>query len=103
DRCRARSGRAVAAFQWNYHCGARLGYQQAHLALAIGRGRGGCGNCDIFYTHHAGALTSKDEILLADFTNTTGDPVFDGTLKKALAVELGQSPFLSLLGDDRVM
>src|SRR5438876_446064 len=55
-----------------------------------------------FYTHHAGALTSKDEILLADFTNTTGDPVFDGTLKKALAVELGQSPFLSLLADDRV-
>jgi serine/threonine protein kinase len=55
-----------------------------------------------FYTHHARALTSRDEILVADFTNTTGDAVFDGTLKKALAVELGQSPFLSLVGDDRV-
>jgi len=41
----------------------------------------------------ARALTEKDTILLTDFVNSTGDPVFDGTLKQALAVQLGQSPF----------
>ena len=48
------------------------------------------------------ALTDKDTILLADFVNTTGDPVFDGTLKQALAVHLGQSPFLDIFSEDRV-
>jgi len=48
------------------------------------------------------ALTDKDAILLADFVNTTGDAVFDGTLKQGLAVQLGQSPFLNLFSDTRV-
>src|SRR5436309_3093158 len=47
-------------------------------------------------------LTEKDTILLADFANTTGDSVFDGTLKQALAVQLGQSPFLNIFSEDRV-
>ena len=47
-------------------------------------------------------LTDKDTILLADFVNTTGDPQFDGTLKQALAVQLGQSPFLDIFSEDRV-
>jgi eukaryotic-like serine/threonine-protein kinase len=47
-------------------------------------------------------LTDKDTILLADFTNTTGDPVFDDTLKQALAVQLRQSPFLDIFSEDRV-
>ncbi|HVQ38546.1 MAG TPA: tetratricopeptide repeat-containing serine/threonine-protein kinase, partial [Pyrinomonadaceae bacterium] len=55
-----------------------------------------------FYHNRAPALTEKDTILLTDFTNTTGDVVFDGTLKQGLAVHLGQSPFLNLFGDDRV-
>jgi eukaryotic-like serine/threonine-protein kinase len=46
-------------------------------------------------------LTEKDTILLADFTNTTGDEVFDKTLKQALAVQLAQSPFLNLLPEDK--
>jgi serine/threonine protein kinase/tetratricopeptide (TPR) repeat protein len=50
----------------------------------------------------AHALTEKDTILLADFINTTGDPVFDGTLKQALAVQLQQSPFLYIFPDKRV-
>jgi serine/threonine protein kinase/predicted Zn-dependent protease len=50
----------------------------------------------------ARALTEKDTILLADFINTTGDPVFDGTLKQALAVQLQQSPFLYIFPDKRV-
>ena len=47
-------------------------------------------------------LTEKDSILLADFVNTTGDPVFDGTLKQALAVQLEQSPYLNLVPDQTV-
>src|SRR5260370_16832472 len=47
-------------------------------------------------------LTDKDSIRLADFLNTTGDPVFDGTLKQALAVQLGQSPFLDIFSEERV-
>lgn len=47
-------------------------------------------------------LTAQDTIVLADFTNTTGEPVFDGTLKVALAVALEQSPFLKVFPDDRV-
>jgi eukaryotic-like serine/threonine-protein kinase len=48
------------------------------------------------------ALTQRDTIVLADFTNTTGDSVFDGTLKQALAVDLEQSPFLRVLPGARV-
>ena len=47
-------------------------------------------------------LTDKDTVVLAEFTNTTGDPVFDDTLRQGLAVELQQSPFLSLLSDRQV-
>ena len=48
------------------------------------------------------ALTEKDSILLTDFVNTTGDSVFDGTLKQALAVQLGQSPYLNLVPASRI-
>jgi eukaryotic-like serine/threonine-protein kinase len=54
------------------------------------------------YTRHVHALTDKDTVVLADFTNTTGDPVFDETLKQALAVQLGESPFLNILSDARL-
>jgi eukaryotic-like serine/threonine-protein kinase len=47
-------------------------------------------------------LTDKDTIVLADFNNTTGDPVFDGTLKQALSIGLAQSPFLHVLSDQKV-
>jgi eukaryotic-like serine/threonine-protein kinase len=47
-------------------------------------------------------LTEKDTVVLADFANTTGDPVFDGTLKQALAVDLDQSPFLRVVPPARV-
>ena len=47
-------------------------------------------------------LTDKDTIVLADFTNTTGDPVFDDTLRQGLAVELQQSQFLNLISDNQV-
>src|SRR5262249_20951407 len=55
-----------------------------------------------FYRHRAAALTDKDSVMLADFVNTTGDPVFDRTLKQALAVQLQQSPFLRIVPEQRV-
>jgi eukaryotic-like serine/threonine-protein kinase len=55
-----------------------------------------------FYFHRAPRLTNKDTIVLADFANSTGDPVFDETLRQGLAVQLGQSPFLSLISDERI-
>jgi serine/threonine protein kinase/tetratricopeptide (TPR) repeat protein len=53
-------------------------------------------------SHHSAKLTEKDTIVLADFANTTGDAIFDDTLKQALATQLAQSPFLNILSDQRV-
>ena len=65
------------------------------LALILGGGL-------YWRSRGAQALTEKDSILLADFVNTTGDPVFDGTLKQALAVQLEQSPYLNIVPDQTV-
>jgi len=54
------------------------------------------------YLHRTPKLTDKDTIVLADFDNKTGDPVFDDTLKTALSVSLNQSPFLNVLSDNKV-
>jgi eukaryotic-like serine/threonine-protein kinase len=51
---------------------------------------------------HARVLTEKDTIVLGDFTNTTSDPVFDGTLREGLSVQLEQSPFLSLVSEEGI-
>lgn len=51
---------------------------------------------------HARALTDKDTVVLSEFVNTTGDTVFDGTLKQALAVQLEQSPYLNILPDSKI-
>ena len=63
-------------------------------ALAIG--------ASFFYQHTSRPLTASDTIVLADFMNTTGEPVFDGTLKVALAVALEQTPFIKVFPDERV-
>src|SRR6516162_1281887 len=55
-----------------------------------------------FYFHRTHRLTEKDTIVLADFTNQTGDSVFDGTLRQGMAVQLEQSPFLSLISEERI-
>ena len=58
----------------------------------------------IFSVHarRAMGLTEKDTIVLADFTNTTGDPVFDLALRQGLEIQLEQSPFLSLISEERI-
>jgi DNA-binding winged helix-turn-helix (wHTH) protein/tetratricopeptide (TPR) repeat protein len=56
----------------------------------------------MLHVRAAPVLTEKDSVLLTDFENTTGEVVFDGALKEGMAVELGQSPFLDVVADDRV-
>ena len=65
----------------------------AVLALSVG---------GYFHFRRTPKLTDKDTIVLADFSNTTGDSVFDGTLRQGLAVQLEQSPFLSLISEERI-
>jgi hypothetical protein len=77
-------------FQWAAVIGATI--------LVIGLAVGGW----LFFAGQANALTDKDTIVLADFTNTTGDTVFDGTLRQGLSVQLEQSPFLSVISDQQI-
>ena len=63
------------------------------IALAVG---------GYFYFHRERVLTDKDSVILADFANTTGDPVFDDTLRQGLSVQLQQSPFLAMVPDDQI-
>jgi len=55
-----------------------------------------------YRSRSAKLLTDKDAVVLADFANRTGDPVFDDTLKQALSIALSQSPFLNVLSEDKV-
>src|SRR5205085_4078853 len=55
-----------------------------------------------FYVNRKPVLTEQDTLLLADFVNSTDDPIFNGTLKQGLAVQLQQSPFLNLFPEVRV-
>jgi eukaryotic-like serine/threonine-protein kinase len=79
-----------SAIRWRAATGATI--------LAIALAAGGW----MLRSHKAQLLTDKDTIILADFTNTTGDPVFDGTLRQGLSVQLEQSPFLSIISDQRI-
>jgi eukaryotic-like serine/threonine-protein kinase len=84
---------AAAPIAAGKHWGMIVGVTLAVLALAL---------TGYFYFHRAPRLTDKDTIVLADFANSTGDPVFDETLRQGLAVQLEQSPFLSLISDERI-
>jgi tetratricopeptide (TPR) repeat protein/predicted Ser/Thr protein kinase len=85
-------------------------------AVALGKRRGlwwkvgipgvlgvsGLAAATYFYLHAKPKLTDKDTIVLGDFTNTTGDAVFDDTLKQGLSVQLEQSPFLDMVSERKV-
>ncbi len=62
----------------------------------------GLGVTGYLYSPRASKLTDKDTIVFADFANNTGDSDFDQTLRRGLAVSLGESPFLSLVPDERI-
>ena len=70
--------------------------------LSIGAGLVAAALAGAIYSRRPPTLTDKDTIVLADFVNRTGDPVFDDTLRHGLAVQLQQSPFLSLISDERI-
>ncbi len=78
-------------YHWKWTAGAAA-------AVAIGLGVGGW----LYNTRRAHALNERDTLVLADFNNKTGEPVFDDTLRQGLAAQLEQSPFLSLVSDQRV-
>jgi tetratricopeptide (TPR) repeat protein/predicted Ser/Thr protein kinase len=81
--------RAVAASHWK-----GIGAAAVVLVLAVAGW--------LYYSKRAQALTEKDFIVLSEFANTTGDAMFDGTLKQALTVKLGESPFLNVFPESRV-
>ncbi len=96
DLERLQAGLSPAVISTKSNSLLKYGAAAAALLLAVGgfllwqqRGR-------------ARQLTDKDTIVLADFTNTTGDPVFDGTLRQGLSIQLEQSPFLSIVSDDGI-
>lgn len=78
----------------------KIGWVVATCALVLAASLGAAGF--YFHRHKGRKLTEKDTVVLADFANSTGDPVFDDTLKTALNVALNQSPFLNVLSEDKV-
>ncbi len=72
------------------------------VALAIAVLAAGTAGGLLWRARRAGHLTEKDTIVLGDFANSTGDAVFDGTLREGLSVQLHQSPFLSLLSEEGI-
>lgn len=82
---------------------AHLRYRSAPMLAVAATALLGVGGV-IWYTlwHRPPLLTQQDSIVLADFENQTGDPAFDGTLKKVLEVEISQSPYLNILSDQDV-
>jgi len=85
-----KSARNPLGFRWAAVAGATI--------VVIGLTVGGW----LLFSRKAHALTDNDTIVLADFDNKTGDPVFDYTLKTALNISLRQSPFLNMLSDSEV-
>jgi class 3 adenylate cyclase/tetratricopeptide (TPR) repeat protein len=73
----------------------RAGYAALVLLIALG---------GLYYYrhHHNTTFTERDKVILADFDNKTGDPVFDATLKEALSIQLEQSPYLQLVSDQEL-
>jgi serine/threonine protein kinase/tetratricopeptide (TPR) repeat protein len=86
----SKPSRKSIQFRWVAAAGVTL--------LCIGLAVGGW----LFFSGKAHALTDKDTIVLADFTNSTGDAVFDGALRQGLSVQLEQSPFLSIISDQQI-
>ena len=97
DRQSARVERGATADQRRVIAERRIGWFLVGVAVLVAAAAIGA-----IYSRRPAKLTDKDMIVLADFTNRTGDAVFDETLRQGLAVQLGQSPFLSIVPDDRI-
>ncbi|HVM74277.1 MAG TPA: protein kinase [Candidatus Saccharimonadales bacterium] len=77
-----------------------IDWRKALAGVAVGMVLLGVGGW--FYLKHAHALGRSDTVVLADFVNKTGDPIFDDTLRQGLAAQLQQSPFLSLVPEQKI-
>ena len=77
-------------------------FQWKIVAPALVLAAAAIGGAIYWRSHRVPMLTEQDTVVLADFNNTTGDPVFDETLKQAISAQLGQSPFLNILSDARI-
>ncbi len=86
----ARSKQVLKSTRWGTVTGAAL----LVIGLAVGSWW--------VFSRKSHVLTDKDTIMLADFANATGDPVFDGTLRQGLSVQLDQSPFLRIISDQQI-
>jgi len=87
---RVATGKEKSHQRWNYVVAAIAVLAVAGLILTF------------FVRRSRAMITDKDTILVTEFVNTTGDPVFDGTLKKAVAVDLGQSPYLNVFPEPKI-
>jgi eukaryotic-like serine/threonine-protein kinase len=96
---RDREGRLTAAAS----TGATGGSKRWKVATPIVLGIVVVAAAGYFFSHRTPKMTEKDTVVLADFVNSTGDPVFDGTLRQGLSSQLEQSPFLNLLSDQRIV
>jgi len=90
----ALGGRDVRPMRRGFPVKVMAGGAAAIALAAIGAG--------YFFAHRVPKLTDRDTVILAEFKNTTGDAVFDETLRQALAAHLDESPFLKLIADDRI-
>ncbi len=100
---------AAAVRRRRRYCGGAVPSEKEIRVENRGGGSGGgggdaCGRGSMVVQHakRAQALTQMDTIVLADFINKTGDPIFDDTLRQGLAAQLQQSPFLSLVSEQRI-
>jgi len=93
---------AVAASGAERSAGRRLTGNRSMLAVGTAALVLLAAGAVVLTSRRAPALTARDSLVLADFVNTTGEAVFDGTLRQALAVQLEQSPYLHVVGDERV-
>ncbi len=87
---------ATEAIAASSKSGARWALSAAALVIGVGVALW------LYGSQHRHSLTDKDSIVLADFANTTGDRVFDGTLRQGLTVQLTQSPFLNLVSEQQI-
>jgi serine/threonine protein kinase/tetratricopeptide (TPR) repeat protein len=97
DRQSTRVERSATAVQRSLLAQRRIRWLSIGAAIFVAAAVGGA-----IYNNRPATLTDKDTIVLAEFVNATGDPVFDETLRHGLMVQLQQSPFLSLVSDQRV-
>lgn len=95
----ADSGRGITSSKPSFITPASKGWKLIVPAAAIALALAAAG---YFYAHRPAKLTDLDTIVLADFVNRTGDPIFDDTLRRGLAIQLEQSPFLRLVSDQGI-